>query len=196
MTEQQAPVVAANTNTTQPASEADEPAAPAEGPSDSARQAQSNRRQSRATDESEERDVQSDIAVSESAPAKTASASAEGERKTSRSASSTSSRNRTASRSSQRRQELEVRQALPVTPEDEASLPPVPRGSKRARYLGTTPDGALVFGMPSNEQVYVAPPENSSRRRVRRLPADAAPPRAEPVDPAELAELEAIEDEE
>ena len=194
-TEQQAPVVAANTNTSQPVSRADEPAAPAEGPSDSTRQAQTNRRQSRTTDDTEERDVQSDTVISESAPAKTASASAEGERKTSRT-------KRMASRSgltAEEQTELEVRQALPLTPEEERALPPVPRGSKRARYLGTTPDGALVFGMPSNEQVYVAPPpmEKSSRRRVRRLPADAAPPRAEPVDPAELAEIEGIgEDEE
>ena len=87
---------------------------------------------------------------------------------------------------------MEVRQALPITPEDEAALPPVPRGSKRARFLGTTPDGALVFGMPqSSERVYAAPPpaDRSSRRSRRAVPQESAPPRAEPVDPEELEEL-------
>jgi hypothetical protein len=95
--------------------------------------------------------------------------------------------------------ELEVRQALPLTPEDEAALPPVPRGSKRARYLGTTPDGALVFGVPqSSERLYAAPPsasERSSRRSRRAVPQETPPPRAEPVDPEELEALVAPPDE-
>ena len=193
---QQAPVVAVNT--TRPA-EAAEPAAPAEGPDDSAAQTQSSMRQSRAT---AQRDTPTQTDTTPSVPAKTASASAEaeGERKVARSTTD-STRNRTAARSQPRERDLEVRQALPVTPEDEQALPPVPRGSKRARYLGTTPDGALVFGMPStDERVFVAPPpaENSSRRRGRRAAPgfEAPPPRAEPVDPAELEELQAIDEDE
>ena len=193
VTQQQAPAVAANT--TRSTRQASEPAAPAEGPDDSVAQAQRNRRQAR---ETEERDVQSDVEVVQSGPAKSASASAEGERKVARSSSTSKSRARTASRSgltAEEETELEVRQALPVTPNDERALPPLPRGSKRARYLGTREDGALVFGMPSSERVYVAPPppaENAPRRRTRRVPGeDAPPPRAEPVDPEELAEIEA-----
>ena len=181
-----APVVAANTS--RPAAQTSEPAAPAEGPDDSAAQAQSNR-QSRST---AQRNTQSETTVAQTG--KTASASAEGERRpATRSTSTSKSRTKTASRTgltAEEQTELEVRQALPVTPEDERALPPVPRGSKRARYLGTTPDGALVFGMPSNERVFVSPPPppGSPRRIIRRaLPdADAPPPRAEPVDPAEL----------
>ena len=195
----QAPVVAANT--TRPAVQTTEPAAPAEGPSDSATQAQSNR-QSRST---AQRNAPSETTTAQTA--KTASASAEGERKTAaRSASPSKSRAKTASRSgltAEEQTELEVRQALPVTPEDERALPPVPRGSQRARYLGTTPDGALVFGMPStDERVFVAPQPTgrATRRGTRRAEPqiDTPPPRAEPVDPAELEELarSADEDEE
>jgi hypothetical protein len=179
----QAPVVAANTTT--PPAQGTEPAAPAEGPDNSGAQAQNSSRESR----------------SASQP-KTASASAEGERKAARSASRSNSRTKTTARTgltAEEQTELEVRQALPLTPEEERALPPIPRGSKRARYLGTTPDGALVFGMPSNEQVYVAPPENSPRRRLRRLLTGAEEPpvrRAEPVDPEELAELEGVEEDE
>ena len=198
-TQQEPATVAANT--TRSTQQANEPAAPAEGPNDSVAQAQRNTRQTR---EIEERDVQSDVALTDTAPAKTASASAEGERKVARSASRSTSRTKTtAARSgltAEEQTELEVRQALPLTPEDERGLPPVPRGSKRARYLGTTPDGALVFGMPSSEQVYVAPQpsENPRRRRARgrSLPPVDEPPvrRAEPVDPEELAELEGIDE--
>lgn len=54
------------------------------------------------------------------------------------------------------------------------SQPPVPRGSVRAQFLGTTSDGNLVFGLPGAEKGYVAPDaprERSSRRRVRRAQA-------------------------
>jgi serine/threonine-protein kinase len=188
-TASQAPAVAANT--ARPATQTTEPAAPAEGPDDSAAQAQSNRQSRSAA----QRNTQSESTTAQ--VAKSASASAEGERKTAvRSASASKSRAKTASRSgltAEEQTELEVRQALPVTPEDERALPPVPRGSKRARYLGTTPDGALVFGMPSNERVFVSPPPpaGSPRRIIRRaLPeADAPPPRAEPVDPEDLEEV-------
>jgi hypothetical protein len=56
---------------------------------------------------------------------------------------------------------------------DEAALPPVPKGSKRARYIGTRPDGSMIFALPSSERVYAAPPpqrfERSPRQRLRRL---------------------------
>ena len=37
---------------------------------------------------------------------------------------------------------------------------PLPRGSVRAKYLGTAADGTLVFGLPSAEKVYVSPPRS------------------------------------
>jgi hypothetical protein len=47
-------------------------------------------------------------------------------------------------------------------------MPPMPRGAVRAEYLGTTPDGNLVFGLPSEQRGYVAP----ERRRRSRRPVD------------------------
>ena len=72
------------------------------------------------------------------------------------------------------------------------AMPPMPRGAVRAEYLGTTPDGNLVFGLPSEQRGYVAPRE--SRRRSRRaqpsedvdaLPAEPVVLPAEPVDDEE-----------
>ncbi len=86
----------------------------------------------------------------------------------------------------------EVRPAEPVDESDLVNAPPVPRGTKRARYLGTTPEGDLVFGLPSNERGFVAPPANQGdqprRRRARRVAPEPTPQRemilpAEPVDP-------------
>lgn len=81
----------------------------------------------------------------------------------------------------------EVRRAEP--PEnDDVRAPAPPRGAKRAQYLGTTPEGDLVFGLPSDQRGYVAPPGSDSRRRRSR--AELEPARdpemvlpAEPVDP-------------
>ncbi|MDQ6624799.1 MAG: protein kinase [Verrucomicrobiota bacterium] len=80
----------------------------------------------------------------------------------------------------------EVRRAEP--PDDvDANAPAVPRGSKRARYLGTTPEGDLVFGLPSDQRGYVAPAGTDNRRRRSRR-STAEPPTervlpAEPLDP-------------
>jgi hypothetical protein len=186
-----APVVAANTAPA--AAQNAEPAAPAEGPDDSAANARNNTRQTRTA---AKRETQAEPAASQPAAGKAASASAEGERRPARTASTSKARAKAADRTgltAEELTELEVRQALPITPADEAALPPVPRGSKRARFLGTTPDGALVFGMPqSSERVYAAPPpapERSSRRSRRAAPQESVPPRAEPVDPEELEEV-------
>ncbi len=86
----------------------------------------------------------------------------------------------------------EVRPAEPVDESDLVNAPPVPRGTKRARYLGTTPEGDLVFGLPSDERGFVAPPayqaDQPRRRRTRRVAPEPTPQRemvlpAEPVDP-------------
>jgi hypothetical protein len=69
-----------------------------------------------------------------------------------------------------------VRRAQAVT-SNRSAPPPVPRGSVRARYLGTTSDGNLVFGLPTDERVYAAPPatpvrEEKPRRRARPVPRE------------------------
>jgi serine/threonine-protein kinase len=70
-----------------------------------------------------------------------------------------------------------------------ASAPPVPRGSKRAKFLGTTPEGDLIFGLPSEQRGFVAPPGTSAaeRRRARRTQITDAPAAAEalPAEPVE-----------
>lgn len=82
----------------------------------------------------------------------------------------------------------EVRTALP--PDRFAtSLPPLSGRSKRARYVGTAPDGSLVFEMPSEERVFVAPPAygGSPRRRIRQRPVEDLPVLpAEPVPADEI----------
>lgn len=73
-----------------------------------------------------------------------------------------------------------------------------PRGRVRAEYLGTTPEGELIFGMPStNERVYAAPPtvlDPDERRpaQIRR----ALPPVLPALPPDDGDEVELDEDEE
>jgi hypothetical protein len=60
-----------------------------------------------------------------------------------------------------------------------ASTPALPEGKVRAEFLGTTPEGELIFGLPSDRRGYMAPPASSKRerRRARRdvvLPAQPA----------------------
>lgn len=69
-----------------------------------------------------------------------------------------------------------------------AANPPLPEGSVRAQFLGTTPEGELVFGLPSDERGYVAP-TGSSKRERRRARREAVLP-AEPAD--ELPVLPAL----
>ncbi|MFN2476826.1 MAG: protein kinase [Chthoniobacterales bacterium] len=81
----------------------------------------------------------------------------------------------------------EVRRAEPADDVD-VNAPAAPRGSKRARYLGTTPEGDLIFGLPSDQRGYVAPPppDGGRARRSRRPPVEPPPAMvlpAEPVDP-------------
>ena len=61
------------------------------------------------------------------------------------------------------------------------AMPAVPQGAVRAQYLGTAPDGSLIFGLPSSERGYVAPGE-SRRRRSRRV-NNELPPGVEALPP-------------
>lgn len=77
---------------------------------------------------------------------------------------------------------VRVRRAQPV---DEDNQPPVPRGAVRAQFIGTTPDGEWVFGLPSDKKGTVKLPsgndsENRPRRRARR-PAVEIQPEDEPA---------------
>ena len=86
----------------------------------------------------------------------------------------------------------EVRPAEPVAEADLSNAPPVPRGAKRARYLGTTPEGDLIFGLPSNERGYVSPPPISPdirrARRAKPVLVEPSAPRPDEVLPAEPVE--------
>ena len=59
-----------------------------------------------------------------------------------------------------------------VASEDRPSLP---RGAIRAEFLGTTPEGNLIFGLPSSKRGYVAAP--SLNREGASRPAGPAKPR-------------------
>jgi hypothetical protein len=51
------------------------------------------------------------------------------------------------------------RQKAPIVETaDSAGRPSIPRGPVRAQFLGTTPDGNLIFGVPGSEKISVAPP--------------------------------------
>ncbi|MDQ6623977.1 MAG: hypothetical protein M3Y86_10915, partial [Verrucomicrobiota bacterium] len=93
-----------------------------------------------------------------------------------------------------------VRKALPVAPAERGreavrselepikrapqrervlAAAPLPDGKVRAQYLGTTPDGQLVFGLPSHERGYlapatVAPVRHETRRRIHHPAVRAA----------------------
>jgi hypothetical protein len=69
----------------------------------------------------------------------------------------------------------------PEVAETANAMPPVPRGAVRAEYLGTTPDGNLIFGLPSSERGYVAPGESRRRRSRRAAPANVDVLPAEPA---------------
>ncbi|MEN3369559.1 MAG: eukaryotic-like serine/threonine-protein kinase [Verrucomicrobiota bacterium] len=57
------------------------------------------------------------------------------------------------------KKDLERRVPVAVNPEDaERSLPPLPRGQTRARFIGVTPDGQWMLSLPSKKIVVVPPP--------------------------------------
>ena len=65
-----------------------------------------------------------------------------------------SKKSETAKKSSRKSQrETEIDDA-----EREASMPPVPRGSMRAKFVGVTADGQWMLMLPSHKVVVVPPP--------------------------------------
>ena len=67
----------------------------------------------------------------------------------------------------------------------------LPQGAVRARYLGTTPEGELVFGLPNNDRVYAAPDGRVLREETTRKPRRARrAPKAEVIE--ELPVLPAL----
>ena len=70
-----------------------------------------------------------------------------------------------------------------------AAAPAVPEGRVRAEFLGTTPEGELIFGLPADQRGYLAPPAAPKRERSRRAKRSAVLP-AEPA--GELPVLPAL----
>jgi hypothetical protein len=63
----------------------------------------------------------------------------------------------------------------------------MPAGNVRAQFLGTTPEGELIFGLPTEQRGYLAPPAQRgerSRRAKRSAVRPAQPPDGLPVLPA------------
>ena len=200
------PTVVAS-NTTQSATESDDPAPPAEGPDDVAAAPpappppQESTFVAPASSGSTQPDAQ---------PARTAKSSTSNRTTTERRTASAdaapattekteTAESKAAKKPRRERQETRVAERVNNAPPAEEALPALPAGSRRARYLGTREDGAMIFSLPSSERVYAAPPAErkipSPRRRIRRLltpdpapvvvdPQPAAPVEeyAEPVD--------------
>lgn len=51
---------------------------------------------------------------------------------------------------------------------DASDLPPIPPGTVRAKFVGTTPDGELIFGLPSSRTGIATVPESADPRKERR----------------------------
>ena len=71
-----------------------------------------------------------------------------------------SKKNETVAKSSRKsKQEAETDEAERED-DPEASMPPVPRGSMRAKFVGVTPDGQWIMKLPSGKVVVVPPPRS------------------------------------
>ena len=71
-----------------------------------------------------------------------------------------SKKNETVAKSSRKsKQEAETDEAERED-DPEASMPPVPRGSMRAKFVGVTPEGQWIMKLPSGKVVVVPPPRS------------------------------------
>ena len=194
-------VVASNTAPT--AGGESEAASPAEGPAEVAPQAPAPAaKPATVADAASTRSEAPAARTAEASPARSTAATTAQRKATASAAAPTASPGKTTTTAAKpaktkpKREERSPRVAQRVEESelDESSLPPVPRGSRRARYIGTRPDGSMIFALPSSERVYAAPPtdrfERSPRRRLRQL-LDP-----DPLPPEEGDEEEEFEDEE
>ena len=89
------------------------------------------------------------------------------------------SKTETNTTTSAKRRTASARSTRPrvTTSRVETGLPPLPAGSFRAEFLGTTPDGRLIFGMPNGEVKYLRPRAHRFRHYPieRREPGFQAP---------------------
>lgn len=88
--------------------------------------------------------------------------------------SEVASKTETNTTSSAKKRTASVRSARArvTTSRVETGLPPLPSGSFRAEFLGTTPDGRLIFGMPNGEVKYIRP----RAHRFRHYPIERREP--------------------
>ena len=94
-------------------------------------------------------------------------------RKTERAADRTDSITASTSSKKVADKKVTVRKAEPVSDEKQ---PPVPRGAVRAQFIGTTPDGEWVFGLPSEKEgVLKLRDAKKSEKRARRAPVEPEP---------------------
>ena len=71
-----------------------------------------------------------------------------------------SKKNETVAKSSRKsKQEAETDEAERED-DPEASMPPVPRGSMRAKFVGVTPDGQWIMKLPSGKVIVIPPPRS------------------------------------
>jgi serine/threonine protein kinase len=145
--------------------EAPQPAPPSEGPADNETSAKS-----------EEGEAVTTYAKSASAPNERPAAPNDTKREEAepvRTEDEEAPRTARASSNESPREKRTIAKAARRTPRRsqevaDSNMPPVPRGAVRAQFLGTTPDGELVFGLPSEERGYVTPRESTRERRARR----------------------------
>jgi hypothetical protein len=159
-----------------------EPAAPAEGPA--AQQPQTTATETAPA--APQSDTAADVASSSH------SSSAETARPASSKPARTTKKVATSKRNSSRGERSD--NVVAVDPDIASPEPPTPRGTQRAKFVGTTPDGEWIFDVPSGTGIVQLPPgEDAQRPRHRRRPRRAQrDEEAIPAEPAEPTVLRAL----
>ena len=165
-TREQAPTIARNNQSTRAAAPADEPLPPSEGPEQA--QTEPPAAGSESTDSYAQAPAIADSATSvRRSSSLTSPAAAKTEREKpapTRVAAASTPRPKKPATVATTAKRSKKSQAFADNSEN---MPAIPRGAVRAEFLGTTADGNLVFGLPSEQRGYVEPGE-SRRRRSRR----------------------------
>ena len=168
-TREQAPVIASNNKSSRSTAPADEPLPPSEGPDQAQSQPPTASSDSANTyaQSLPAGDSAAATARNESSSTATATAKPPAREKAAPArvaAASTPQPKKPVTASSSTPKRAKKSQAFA---DNSANMPAVPRGAVRAEFLGTTADGNLVFGLPSEQRGYVEPSE-PRRRRSRR----------------------------